>query len=329
MVEARVEAGAAVSERAPLAGGGLGSEAGAASAEGAGGGEAPVSEGAPSAGGGLSAAPGAASTEAAGGGLGSAPGAASAEVGLQQSAEMPGAAASESEAPDPPSAAQPPADPRPAAEPSADPPSADSPSAAQPPADPPLADSPPAAPEARSAFVGGAERESSQTETPNYVEEFEKRRGMKRSRTTLECGPHSGLGLSAYTRVTSPLRRYPDLIASRQIRSRICGRPPEDPESVLAGLAAFESRSGSLVQAERRSNLFWKLQWLARRPGWSTRAWLLDRRERAGLFLIPEIALEVRAALKTPLRPGDRATLKLKEVDIPESTALFIIQETH
>ena len=173
----------------------------------------------------------------------------------------------------------------------------------------------------------GAERGSSQT--PNYVEEFEKRRGMKRSRTTLECGPHSGLGLDAYTRVTSPLRRYPDLIASRQIRSRICGRTPEDPESVLAGLAAFESRSGSLVQAERRSNLFWKLQWLARRPGWSAQAWLLDRRERAGLFLIPEIALEVRAALKTPLNPGTRATLKLKEVDIPESTALFVIQEIH
>ena len=173
----------------------------------------------------------------------------------------------------------------------------------------------------------GADRGSSQT--PNYVEEFEKRRGMKRSRTTLECGPHSGLGLSAYTRVTSPLRRYPDLIASRQIRSRICGRTPEDPESVLAGLAAFESRSGSLVQAERRSNLFWKLQWLARRPGWSAQAWLLDHRERAGLFLIPEIALEVRAALKTPLNPGTRATLELKEVDIPESTALFVIQETH
>lgn len=172
-----------------------------------------------------------------------------------------------------------------------------------------------------------AERGSSQT--PNYVEEFEKRRGMKRSRTTLECGPHSGLGLDAYTRVTSPLRRYPDLIASRQIRSRICGRTPEDPESVLAGLTAFESRSGSLVQAERRSNLFWKLQWLARRPGWSAQAWLLDRRERAGLFLIPEIALEVRAALKTPLTPGTRATLKFKEVDIPESTALFVIQEIH
>ena len=151
---------------------------------------------------------------------------------------------------------------------------------------------------------------------------------MKRSRTTLECAPHCGLGLPAYTRVTSPLRRYPDLIASRQIRRHIRGEPLEPPESVLAGLAAFESRGGSLTQAERRSNLFWKLQWLARRPGWSAQACLLERRERAGLFLIPEIALEVRVPLKTPLSPGARVILELREVDIPESSALFIIQKT-
>ena len=163
---------------------------------------------------------------------------------------------------------------------------------------------------------------------PDYPAEFEKRRGMKRSRTTLECAPHCGLGLPAYTRVTSPLRRYPDLIASRQIRRHIRGEPLEPPESVLAGLAAFESRGGSLTQAERRSNLFWKLQWLARRPGWSAPACLLERRERAGLFLIPEIALEVRVPLKTPLSPGARVILELREVDIPESSALFIIQKT-
>ena len=130
---------------------------------------------------------------------------------------------------------------------------------------------------------------------------------MKRSRTTLECAPHFGLGLPAYTRVTSPLRRYPDLIASRQIRRHIRGEPLEPPESVLAiTRAVAEARGGSLTQAERRSNLFWKLQWLARRPGWSAPACLLDRRERAGLFLIPEIALEVRVPLKTPLSPGNK-----------------------
>ena len=161
----------------------------------------------------------------------------------------------------------------------------------------------------------------------DYVAQYNRRRGMKRSRTTLECSSHSGLGLEAYTRVTSPLRRYPDLIASQQIRSTILGQEPEDEDSVLVGLAAYESRTGSLIQSERRSNMFWKLQWLKRRPDWTCEAVLVDRRERQGFFLIPEIALETRVALKKDVNLGGRVILKLKEADIAESTVLFVIQE--
>ncbi|OQX29807.1 MAG: hypothetical protein B0D92_01780 [Spirochaeta sp. LUC14_002_19_P3] len=161
----------------------------------------------------------------------------------------------------------------------------------------------------------------------DYAVEFNRRRGMKRSRSTLECGAHSGLGLSAYSRVTSPLRRYPDLIASRQIRQHILGKELEDADAVLAGLAAFETRVGSLIQAERRSNFFWKLLWLKRHPGYTAEAWLVDRREKQGLFLIPELALEIWASLKKDIPPGTRTVLKLKEVDLAESSALFIVQK--
>ncbi len=173
----------------------------------------------------------------------------------------------------------------------------------------------------------GEKPENSEPGKVDYVAQFNLRRGMKRSRTTMECSPHAGLGLEAYTRVTSPLRRYPDLITSRQIRSVILGKEAEDEESVLAGLAAFESRTGSLIQSERRSNLFWKLQWLKRRPNWSGEAVLVDRRERQGYFLIPEIALETRVAMKKDVNLGGHAILKVKEVDIAESSVLFIIQE--
>ncbi len=167
----------------------------------------------------------------------------------------------------------------------------------------------------------------SSAEEADYAEQFSRRRGMKRSRTTLECSWHSGLGLDAYSRVTSPLRRYPDLIASQQIRRTILRQEPLDAENVLMGLAAFETRSGSLIQSERRSNLFWKLKWLEQRQGWTGEAVLLDRRERQGIFLIPEIALETRVAMKKDVPLGGRAILALKSVDIPESSALFVIKE--
>ncbi len=169
---------------------------------------------------------------------------------------------------------------------------------------------------------------NSDSKYADYLSEFNRRRGMKRSRMTLKCAPHAGLGLEAYTRVTSPLRRYPDLVTSRQIRQFILDREIESEESVLEGLAAFESRIGSLVQGERRSNFFWKLLWLKRQNKFSTDAWLLDKRERQGYFLIPEIAMETRVPLKEEMKLGSRVKLSLHKVDVPESSVLFRIEET-
>jgi len=161
----------------------------------------------------------------------------------------------------------------------------------------------------------------------DYLSQYNLRRGMKRGRGTLECSAHSGLGLEAYCRVTSPLRRYPDLLASRQIRGALLGRGLESAESILEGLAAYENRVGLLIQAERRSNLFWKIQWLNRRPLFSTEAIIVDRYDRQGYFLLPEIAMETRVPLRKDIELGSRVILRLKEVDIAEPGALFVIQE--
>src|SRR5262249_36883366 len=42
------------------------------------------------------------------------------------------------------------------------------------------------------------------------------RKTFKRSRLSLTPGLHSGLGLTAYTQASSPIRRYADLVTQRQ-----------------------------------------------------------------------------------------------------------------
>ncbi len=46
-------------------------------------------------------------------------------------------------------------------------------------------------------------------------------------------GRHSSLGLASYTQITSPLRRYSDLLLHRQIKAAINGRPPVYSQSEL------------------------------------------------------------------------------------------------
>src|SRR6185436_6816982 len=72
---------------------------------------------------------------------------------------------------------------------------------------------------------------------------FEKlRRTFKRSRLSLTPGLHSGLGLSAYTQASSPIRRYSDLVTQRQFTSLLQHRPiPHGREELLEILAAAES----------------------------------------------------------------------------------------
>ena len=160
-----------------------------------------------------------------------------------------------------------------------------------------------------------------------YLTQFNLRKGMERSRITLERAPHAGLGLESYTRVTSPLRRYPDLISSQQIRVAILGKKARDTESVLTVISEIKFRIESLILAERRSNIFWKLQWLALRPNYTCKAYLVDRRERQGYVIIPELAYETRLPLKTEIELGSCIRLELKEVNIFELSTVFTILE--
>jgi len=53
----------------------------------------------------------------------------------------------------------------------------------------------------------------------SLAENFGRRRVMKAAIISTTCAAHAGLGLSFYTQVTSPLRRYQDLLAHYQIHA--------------------------------------------------------------------------------------------------------------
>ena len=57
---------------------------------------------------------------------------------------------------------------------------------------------------------------------------FEASRGFKRSKITVKPSVHSGLGLSAYTRATSPMRRYLDLLVQQQLVRFLSKQPTLD-----------------------------------------------------------------------------------------------------
>lgn len=95
-------------------------------------------------------------------------------------------------------------------------------------------------------------------------------RSMKQARYSAERAGHFGLGSRAYAHFTSPIRRYPDLVAHRIVRlSLLEGRAvPEDLAGRLESVARRASaRERQAMEAERESVELKKIEFLERHLG--------------------------------------------------------------
>src|SRR5207247_1678381 len=91
------------------------------------------------------------------------------------------------------------------------------------------------------------------------------RKTFKRSRLSLTPGLHSGLGLTAYTQASSPIRRYADLVTQRQFTAMLSGAPiPHGREELLQILSSAEAAEQEIRALEDRSTNYWLLEYLSR-----------------------------------------------------------------
>jgi exoribonuclease-2 len=153
------------------------------------------------------------------------------------------------------------------------------------------------------------------------------RRRFKPSRLMGEPGPHFGLGLPVYTRATSPLRRYSDLLVHQQIRAWRSGSTLLTGRQVAERVGEAETAAAAVRRAERLSNQHWKLAFLRAHPEWRGEAVVVDREESKAVLLIPDLALETRARLKGDLPLNTRVRVSPREVDLPDLACWFRVRE--
>jgi exoribonuclease-2 len=163
----------------------------------------------------------------------------------------------------------------------------------------------------------------SQLEAETLSEMFAVRKLMKPGRQYLEAGPHSGLGLDVYLQVTSPLRRYFDLLVHQQLRAHVHGDEVMDAETVADRLAAARSGIGPVRLSERFSNAHWTVAYLQQHPDWSGTGIVVDHRRSRSLVIIPELAYETEIRLDGEVSLDAELTLQLTHVNLPEREARF------
>ncbi|MGD8371460.1 MAG: ribonuclease catalytic domain-containing protein [Syntrophobacterales bacterium] len=151
----------------------------------------------------------------------------------------------------------------------------------------------------------------------NYLQ----RRYLSRAELGITPKPHSGLGMSAYTNLTSPIRRYMDMVVLRQLKRMIQERSPvyapDELESIVARITIAQSQA---LQVKREWTRYWVLKYLEQEPLGHLDALVLGQGRRTYHLLLPEYLLEASMPLEEGrgLNPGDHFRVEVDRVDARE-----------
>ena len=161
------------------------------------------------------------------------------------------------------------------------------------------------------------------------------RRCMPRSELSITPARHASLGLDMYAQVTSPIRRYSDLLAHFQIKAHLRGAvlpfPAEEMKEMTLSISTAVQEA---VLVERQTNRYWGLEFLRRNSNEVWQAlmlrWLREH-ENLGLVLLEDLGLELAMRFTRSVAVGDRLELKVSHADPRQDIIQFqemIYQET-
>ncbi|MBE9561240.1 MAG: RNB domain-containing ribonuclease, partial [Proteobacteria bacterium] len=116
------------------------------------------------------------------------------------------------------------------------------------------------------------------------------RKLLGRSSLSLSPGGHSGLGLPMYTQLTSPLRRFADLVMQRQLMAHLANEElPYDEDELLKVQETADRTARAARQIEGESKKRWFMQYL--------------KQSHSNKPLETLIVNEVKGGYKTELQP--------------------------
>lgn len=153
--------------------------------------------------------------------------------------------------------------------------------------------------------------------------QYRLRRCMRKRNVGVTPGAHAAMGLSMYSQVTSPLRRYGDLIGHQQLRAFIKGEKLIDKDEMLMRVAEGDAAMRASKQAERNSNTHWTLVYLLQNPQWSGKAVCLNKDAKGTVFLVRELGLET-VIEGTDCGLNDEIEVKADKIDLPSLSVSFI-----
>ena len=138
---------------------------------------------------------------------------------------------------------------------------------------------------------------------------------------------HEGLGVSCYAWMSSPLRRYVDLVNQWQLLAVLAGRKPpfaRNSDALLSAMQAFEVTYTRYDEHQRAMEAYWSLRWLQQESVSTIDALVV----RENLVRLEGLPLAVRVPSLPALDAGTRVRLAIDSVDLLERSLACRFLET-
>ena len=139
------------------------------------------------------------------------------------------------------------------------------------------------------------------------------------SRVVLNLSPesHAGLGLDAYVTLTSPLRKYLDLVTQRQLRGLLGMERLYSDEELRFVIQAVEQPMSYITMLQQERTRYWILRHLESRVGQKEEALVLEKRHRKYVVLLTRYMMECPLPLNcgAELAPKDTVLVKIERVN--------------
>jgi len=133
-----------------------------------------------------------------------------------------------------------------------------------------------------------------------------------------EPKPHTGLGLDVYTNVSSPIRRFFDLVIQRQIRNSLLGTPPPYSSEELERVRTIlEPMLRDLERLKRNRLRYWTLKYLHQHVGETFPAVVMGLLKSKCRIVLSDFLFitEMKRQEGANLHEGESILVKLRRAD--------------
>lgn len=162
----------------------------------------------------------------------------------------------------------------------------------------------------------------------SITKQFAIMRNFKRSSITTKANYHSGMGLDIYTRFTSPLRRYFDLLVHQQLHCYLDNKPTLDNKQIKSIIKNINKLTPAINKTIRDSNKHYQCLYFIQNPNWSGDAVVINYHNNKAFLFIDNLSITAECKYTKNLTTDDIVNIKLKSVDIVNLEIKFVIESS-